>query len=115
MSDEADRRDAAMREIRRLIDGGKWRMTIPVKEDRDSDTILGAVVSDSKRLERERDEARAERDALATYALQIADAFNEAEEARPGIIEMTRELADLVSANLQNLATFGLDTEDDNE
>lgn len=52
----------------------------------------------------ERDEARAKNKALREYALRLADAFNDAEEARPGIIEMTRELADLISANLQTLA-----------
>ena len=65
VSAEAKRRDAAMTELQRLIDGGKFRMTIPVEEGRDSDTIIGAVVADSRRLEAERDALRdALRDAV---------------------------------------------------
>jgi len=87
----------------------------PTRVGDEASVALSHALQELRWVEAERDELRAERDALATYALQIADAFNGAEEARPGIIEMTRELADLVSANLQNLATFGLGTEDDNE
>lgn len=61
-----DLTEAAHTEIHRLCAGGRWQMTIPVNEQRDSDMILSRALDD---LAAQRDAAR---DIAAALEAQLA-------------------------------------------
>lgn len=53
---------AAEQEVSRLCDGGRWTMSVPVREDTDSDTALMAAVEDAEALLAEVERLKAEHD-----------------------------------------------------